>query len=103
MPRISSCWAAASATTSGSSKRAAASSGPEGIERRVEGHRSDLRPEPVLAADDERLVDVELDAVARSDGAVHGERPLVVRQHGAQGAAVRASRFQPRAAEELDD
>src|SRR4051794_8452831 len=70
----SACCAAVSATASGESK----GSGPETLKGGVERDGGDLVPEAVADADDERLVDVEVDAVARADCAVDGDRPVVV-------------------------
>src|SRR5947209_2970747 len=97
-PRISSCCASVSSRTSALSN----GSGPERIERGVEGDGRDLLPPAVLATDDERLVDVELDAVARAVRAIDGDRPLTVCEHGAQLAAIRPVRLEPGTTQELD-
>src|SRR5437763_12407637 len=99
MPFISRCWAAQSATTSGESN----GSGPERIERGVEWNGSHFLPHPVLETDHERLVDVELDLVARAPRAVHGEAPLVVREDGVHTTPVRTAGLEACAPEELDD
>src|SRR5437868_3758223 len=99
MPCISACCDSASATTSGESNR----SGPERIEGGIERHGRDLLPHAVLEADHERLLDVELDLVARAVGAVDGESPIVVRENGEQLAAVGPVRLETGSAEKLDD
>src|SRR5437867_2971465 len=78
-------------------------SGPECIEDRVERYGRDFLPHSVLEADHERLVDVEVDAVAPPPRAVDGEAPLVVCDDGVQFAAVRAVGLEAGAAQELDD
>ena len=50
-------------------------SGPERIERGVERDGRDVLPQPSCEPDDERLVDVEVDAVARAPRAVDGDAP----------------------------
>src|SRR3954453_10142327 len=99
MPFISRCCARQSATTSGEPN----GSGPERIERRVEWNGGHFLPHAVLEADHERLVDVELDSVARAPRAVHGEAPLVVRDDSVETAPIRPAGRGPRTPEELDD
>src|SRR5436309_11926009 len=98
MPFISRCCASQSATTSGESN----GSGPECIERGVERDGGDFLPHAVLEPDDECLLDVEVDPVPRSPGAVDGETPLVVRQHRVQPAAVGPVRLETGSPEKLD-
>src|SRR5262249_6131691 len=62
----------------------------------------DLLPPAVLEADDERLVDVEVDPVPGSAGAIDGQSPPVVREDGLELAVVGAVRLDARAAEKLD-
>ncbi len=63
----------------------AAGLGPEGVEReRVERNGENLLPAPVVDADEQRLVDVELAAVPPPAGAVDRDGPLVVGEHVAQ-------------------
>src|SRR5947199_5257146 len=98
MPCISSCCAAHSACTSAEPN----GSGPERIEGRIEWDRRHFLPHAVLEADHERLVDVEVDPVARAPRAVDREAPVVVREHRVQPAAVRPTGLETCAPEELD-
>src|SRR5438270_6644150 len=99
MPCISLCCATVRATTSAESN----GSGPERIERGVERDGGDFLPEAVGEADDERLVDVEVDAVAAAPRAVDRDAPRVVRHDGVQLAAVGAACLEAGATQELDD
>src|SRR5579863_2759812 len=97
-PRSSACCAPASACTSAESKGSA----PERIEARVERDRSHFLPATVLTADDERLIDVELDPVPAPHRAVDRDRPLVVGEDRMQPAAIRATGLYPRPPQEFD-
>src|SRR5437763_14477063 len=99
MPCISVCCATVSAATSAESN----GSGPERIEGGVERDGGDFLPEAVGEADDEGLVDVEVDAVAASPRAVDRDTPRVVRHDRVQLAAIGAAGLEAGAAQEFDD